>query len=88
MATIKARPLAEWTEEDGNVLWWAFPVVEPPYVGTPLDIGHTVTVSAVCVGGFNEMNVQVGGWPDYHTHWTPIEVPDEPDTITTTAPRP
>jgi hypothetical protein len=26
-----------WHEEDGPVLWWKFPVVEPPYAGTPLD---------------------------------------------------
>lgn len=29
-------PLAEWGEEDGAVLWWRFPVDEPPYVGSPL----------------------------------------------------
>jgi hypothetical protein len=29
--------LDEWTEETGAVLWWRFPVVEPPYVGSPLD---------------------------------------------------
>jgi hypothetical protein len=27
----------EWNEEDGNVLWWVFPICEPPYCGTPLD---------------------------------------------------
>lgn len=27
----------DWHEDDGDVLWWAFPVREPPYVGTPLD---------------------------------------------------
>ena len=32
-----ARPLEEWGEDDGDVLWWAFPVEEPPYVGSPLD---------------------------------------------------
>lgn len=32
-------PLAEWHEDDGPVLWWRFPVNEPPYVGTPLDQG-------------------------------------------------
>ncbi len=26
-----------WDETDGPVLWWRFPVVEPPYVGSPLD---------------------------------------------------
>ena len=33
----KARPLDEWHEDFGDVLWWRFPVDEPPYVGTPLD---------------------------------------------------
>lgn len=27
----------EWGEEDGDVLWWRFPIVEPPYCGSPLD---------------------------------------------------
>lgn len=29
--------LDAWHEEDGPVLWWRFPVKEPPYVGSPLD---------------------------------------------------
>lgn len=32
-----AREFREWDEFDGDVLWWKLPVVEPPYVGTPLD---------------------------------------------------
>lgn len=32
-----ARPLADWHEDDGDVLWWKFPVEESPYVGSPLD---------------------------------------------------
>lgn len=32
-----ARFRIEWDEEDGDVLWWKFPVTEPPYVGSPLD---------------------------------------------------
>ncbi|WP_418026238.1 Lar family restriction alleviation protein [Paenibacillus sp. JJ1722] len=32
-----ARPLDEWGEDYGDVLWWKFPIVEPPYCGTPLD---------------------------------------------------
>ena len=31
-----ARPLDEWHEDDGDVLWWRFPIEEPPYVGSPL----------------------------------------------------
>lgn len=45
------RPTAEYHEDMGPVLWWRLPIVEPPWVGTPNDIG---------------------GWPDYHTHWTPL----------------
>ena len=32
-----ARPIEEWNEDFGDVLWWKFPVEEPPYVGSPLD---------------------------------------------------
>ena len=33
-----ARPLEEWHEDYGDVLWWIFPIEEPPYVGSPLDM--------------------------------------------------
>ena len=36
-AAAPARPLQDWHEEIGPALWWAFPVQEPPYSGTPLD---------------------------------------------------
>lgn len=32
-----ARTLGEWHEDMGNVLWWAFPVNEPPWCGQPDD---------------------------------------------------
>ena len=50
------RPLDDWGEDYGDALWWKFPIEEPPYVGSPLDVN----------------------WPDYHTHWTPILVPQPP----------
>lgn len=53
---MKARPRDEWSESDGSVLWWKFPLVEPPYVG----------------------DLREDDFPDYHTHWTPLEVPDDP----------
>lgn len=34
-----ARPESEWHEDIGDVLWWRFPIVESPYVGSPLDTG-------------------------------------------------
>lgn len=51
-----ARTLEEWGEDYGDVLWWKFPIKEPPYVGSPLD----------------------EKWPAYHTHWTPIVMPQPP----------
>ena len=54
---VAARPLEEWHEDYGDVLWWKFPIEEPPYVGSPLD----------------------SDWSGYHTHWTPIEVPEPPN---------
>jgi len=37
----RLHALADWSEADGPVLWWHFPVVEPPYAGTPLDRDYT-----------------------------------------------
>jgi hypothetical protein len=69
---MRAKPLSEWHEDIGHVLWWKFPIDEPPYVGTPYDDGYPVEVA----GG---VGVEyLGGWPGYHTHWTPIEPPEEP----------
>jgi hypothetical protein len=34
---ITARPIDEWHEECGDVLWWTFPLEESPYCGSPLD---------------------------------------------------
>lgn len=33
------RPLADWHEDDGAVVWWMIPVDEPAWIGTPLDDG-------------------------------------------------
>lgn len=35
-----ARPLSEWTEDNGDVLWWRFPVTETPYIRSPLSLGY------------------------------------------------
>ncbi|WP_059050004.1 hypothetical protein [Paenibacillus senegalimassiliensis] len=32
----QARPIAEWDEDYGDVLWWKFPIEEGPYCGNPL----------------------------------------------------
>ncbi len=33
---VESEPFGSWHEDDGAVLWWRFPVAEPPYVGSPL----------------------------------------------------
>ena len=74
---MQARPLSEWHEDIGPVLWWRFPVVEPPYVGTPLDRGRMVSVQiAGADEPFLRATLEVGGWLGVHTHWTPL--PDPP----------
>lgn len=75
----QARLREEWTEEDGDVLWWRFPVEEPPYVGTPNDLGlATRVIVANALHTPLDTEVCVGGWPGYHTHWTPIAIPEAP----------
>lgn len=79
---MKPRPLSEWHEDMGPMLWWKFPLFEPPYVGTPLDLGHDVVVESTVstfLGSESKIaNFMVGGWPGYHTHFTQIPIPEEP----------
>jgi hypothetical protein len=34
--TLRAFPFGAWHEDESDVLWWHFPIREPPYVGSPL----------------------------------------------------
>lgn len=54
------RPLDDWHEDIGNVLWWQLPVREPPWVGTPLD-SDWPTIDDTDA--------------PYYTHWTPLICP-------------
>jgi hypothetical protein len=78
----RVRPLAEWNEGHGDVLWWRFPVEEAPWIGRPDDLGQTVELHAG-QGAHKETLLFrgcVGGWPGYHTHWTPLPaIPPAPD---------
>lgn len=61
----------------GDVLWWRFPITEAPYCGRPDDLGMTVEMRHR-IGGEGEIktvSTDVGGWPGYHTHWTPLVLP-------------
>lgn len=69
--TDTPRTLDEWSEEDGNVVWWCWRdgewLGEPSYIGSPLDLGRGYSLSI----GEHDFVVHLGGWPGYHTHWTP-----------------
>jgi hypothetical protein len=85
---MKARPISEYHEDMGDVLWWKFPVVEAPYVGSPNDCGMEVLITLemrdvrhVRAGTYEEgepNRFHVGGWPGYHTHFTPFKIPATP----------
>jgi len=66
-------PAAWWSEEDGDVLWWCWDgndwLPERPYLGSPLDCGITVELRSADAPD-SPLRTDVGGWPDYHTHWT------------------
>ncbi len=70
-----ARPISEYHEDMGNVLWWKFPINEPPYCGTPLDCGRAVEVTLSAHRVDKMMRANIGGWPGYHTHFTPLPAP-------------
>lgn len=59
-----ARPEHEWHEDFGDVLWWRFPIQEPPWVGSPLG------------DDWPTMETPDGTRVPYYTHWTPIAVPE------------
>lgn len=72
------RPIDDWHEELGPALWWKFPVVEPPYSGTPNDLGQTIEVSVDDGVNLAKRSFDVGPFPSYVTHFTPILVPKNP----------
>lgn len=85
-AALKAEsdgpfPLSWWDEDEGDVLWWAWIdgewLSESPYVGSPLDCGHTVEIRSSDRPDMRTIRY-VGGWPGYHTHWTRIRQPPPP----------
>ena len=77
-AIFKARPISEYHEDYGPVLWWKFPVDEPPYIGSPLDLGQTVEITVRAYNVDKLMRCDVGGWPGYHTHFTKIPLVEAP----------
>jgi len=77
---LTPRPHHEWTEEDGDVLWWLWPIEEAPWVGSPLDLGRVVRADLVLsryleTGPSTHLEWTIGGWPfreeDLHrVFWT------------------
>lgn len=74
---LTLRSASEWHEDMGAVLWWKLPIEEPPYVGSPLDLGYPALVQVRTSRDQKEsalpsLSVSIGGWPGYHTHFSPI----------------
>lgn len=74
---LTPRAEDEWSEEDGDVIWWCWRdgewLSESPYIGSPLDLGQTVErITHAQNGDTPAARFMVGGWPGYHTHWTPM----------------
>lgn len=42
---VHAKSIDEWHEDHGNCLWWKFPIMETPYVGSPLDVDFPIDVT-------------------------------------------
>lgn len=38
LKTLVLHAYEDYHEDDGTVLWWVLPIVEPPYVGSTLDV--------------------------------------------------
>lgn len=117
------RPIAEYHEDMGPVLWWCWEIPEcgrcdgsgtvydnvrcqtfacpdcngkkpdkdegrwkgePPYVGSPNDVGFTVEAHTRIITQSNQeqaptiARINAGGWPGYHTHWSPLPKVKEP----------
>lgn len=75
-------PISEYHEDMGCVLWWKFPIEEAPYVGSPNDLGYTVEAELQLRKDHKQhkrqIRMMVGGWPGYHTHFTPLPIPRVP----------
>lgn len=83
---LRLRPASEYHEDMGDVLWWLVPICEPPYCGSPKDCGRTVELHTQMQHQPHEVGaprryvtrVFVGGWPGYHTHFSPLPEVLEP----------
>lgn len=74
-APTRLLPESEYHEDMGDVLWWFVEdgqINEPPYCGSPNDLGNTVELHTNDLPGRDTMKarINVGGWPGYHTHFS------------------
>ena len=76
----RPRPFCDWHEDRGDVLWWRSPISEPPYIGSPLDLGRDIEIQ---IGDGVSLKVaEVGGWPfdqadERYLWWTPLPDPSK-----------
>jgi hypothetical protein len=57
LKTPVARPFSEWNEDLHSVLWWRFPIAEPPYVGQPNDSDWPFTPEEESALGWTRLTI-------------------------------
>jgi hypothetical protein len=82
---LTLRPVAEYHEDMGDVLWWSLPITEAPWVGTTNTLGYTIEAETIMRRrGHPEVThvirEEVGGWSDRFTHWSPIPMVVTPNS--------
>ena len=66
MAYEVLRPLSDWHEDDGDVLWYRVPIHEPPFVSSPLSSDWLIETSdGRCV----EVDDEEEDHKPWATHW-------------------
>ena len=69
MAYAVLRPLSDWHEDDGDVLWYRVPISEPPFVSSPLSSDWRIETSdGRCV----KVDDDEEGHGPWATHWHPL----------------
>lgn len=73
------RPLSEWQEDDGDVLWYRVPICEPPFVSSPLQSDWLVeTANGRCIKVEDSEEDEPRAWATHWCHLPRVLVEPEP----------
>lgn len=84
-AKVKLRPIGDYHEDYGQVLWYRLPICEPPFVSCPNSSDWLLeTVDGACVSADSVGLGRVRLIPEneirgpWATHWVPLPDVEEP----------